>query len=44
VKDYAVAIGQKNGFTDAKVVAAQLQHFGLTPADFVTRYTVKPSK
>jgi hypothetical protein len=44
IKDYAVAIGQKNGFADAKVVAAQLQHFGLTAADLVARFTVKPGK
>jgi hypothetical protein len=44
LNDYAVAIGQNNGFAEPKVVAAQLQHFGLTPAEVVARYTVKPSK
>jgi hypothetical protein len=44
LNDYAVAIGQNNGFAEPKVVAAQLQHFGLTPAEVIARYTVKPSK
>jgi hypothetical protein len=44
LKDFAAAVGQHNGFVDAKIVAVQLQHFGLTPADLVARYTVKPSK
>src|SRR5882724_12314333 len=30
VRNYSVAISQKNGYTDPKVVAGQLNHFGLT--------------
>jgi hypothetical protein len=41
VRKYAIAVGDKMGFTDPKVVAAQLQHFGLTKADFVPRFTVR---
>ena len=44
VRKYAVAISQKNGYADVKVVAAQLHHFGLTPNDFVTKFTVRSKK
>jgi hypothetical protein len=42
VRKYSVAIGQKNGYADANVVSAQLNHFGLCDNDLVARYTVKP--
>ncbi|UGV24678.1 hypothetical protein E0H22_02645 [Rhodopseudomonas boonkerdii] len=42
--DYAAALGQNNGFADAKTVATQQHHFGLTPSEFLARYTVKPLK
>jgi hypothetical protein len=41
---YSVAISQKNGYTDPNVVAAQLQHFGLSKNDFVTHFTVRVKK
>nr|WP_246583331.1 helicase C-terminal domain-containing protein [Bradyrhizobium iriomotense] len=44
VRKYAVAISQKNGYADVKVVAAQLNHFGLTPNDLVTKFTVRFKK
>jgi hypothetical protein len=44
VRNYSVAISQKNGYADAKVVATQLQHFGLIKNDFVTRFTVRFKK
>ena len=44
VRKYAVAISQKNGYADVKVVAAQLNHFGLTPNDFVTKFSVRSKK
>lgn len=40
VRNYAVAIGQDNGYADPKVVAAQLNHFGLTQNDILSKYTV----
>jgi hypothetical protein len=40
VRSYTVAISPKNSYSDPKVVATQLNHFGLTKNDFVTRYTV----
>jgi hypothetical protein len=44
VRNYSVAISQKNGYADPKAVASQLNHFGLTQNDFVTRYTVRARK
>ncbi|MCP3380177.1 hypothetical protein NLM31_07100 [Bradyrhizobium sp. CCGUVB4N] len=43
-RSYSVAISQKNGYADAKVVADQLNHFGLTLNDFVTKFTVRSKK
>ena len=44
VRNYSVAISQKNTYADPKVVAAQLNHFGLTQNDFETKYTVRFKK
>jgi len=44
VRKYAVAISQKNGYADVKVVAGQLTHFGLTQNDFVAKFTVRSKK
>lgn len=42
LRKYSIAISKNNGYTDPKVVAAQLDHFGLTRQDFVARFTVRP--
>ena len=44
VRSYSVAVSQKNGYADSKVVAGQLSHFGLTLTDFVTKFTVRSKK
>jgi hypothetical protein len=44
VRNYSIAISQKNGYADPKVVAEQLQHFRLTKNDFVTRFTARFKK
>lgn len=41
LRGYTRAIGEANGYTDAKVVAKQLAHFGLTAAAFVNQFTTK---
>jgi hypothetical protein len=41
IRKYAIAVGDIASFTDSKTVSGQLQHFGLTKADFVSRFTVK---
>lgn len=41
LRGYTRAIGEANGYTDAKVVAKQLTHFGLTADAFVKQYTTK---
>lgn len=41
VRDYTVAIGEDRGFTDPKVIAKQLKHFGLSATDLVAKFTEK---
>jgi hypothetical protein len=41
LRGYTRAIGEANGYTDSKVVAKQLAHFGLTAAAFVNQFTTK---
>jgi hypothetical protein len=43
LKSYSIAVG-KGGYGDAKVVTAQLQHFGLTHDNIIARYTTKARK
>jgi hypothetical protein len=43
-RKYSVAISHKNGYADPKVVAAQLNHFGLTQNDFATKFTARSEK
>jgi len=43
LKSYAVAVG-KGGYGDPKVVAAQLQHFGLMHDSIIERYTSKAKR
>ena len=41
VRSYAIAVSRTAGSPNPKTIVGQLQHFGLTRADFVSRFTVR---
>ncbi len=41
VRAYTIAIGDDLGFTKTNVVAKQLEHFSLTGASFVAKFTAR---